>query len=166
MSEFCRTPSYLFQKTPNSIFYFRIAIPKDIQSSLQGKELRLSLQTGLQSEAKRLSSRLSNECLNLFHEFRNYSNMGDQAPQQLTTEIIKKILKQKRKDFLKENDYQRATSNPTNAEEVNALNNRLEKLRALMKESLSTNLHSGMIPTADSLLEKFGIEVDRSSENY
>ena len=34
MSEFNKTPSYIFQKTPNSIFYFRIAIPKDIQPSL------------------------------------------------------------------------------------------------------------------------------------
>ena len=92
--------------------------------------------------------------------------MGDEAPQQLTTEIIKKILKQKRKDFLKENDYQRAISDPKNMDEIDALNNRLETLKASMKESLKTNLHSSMFLVADTALKKFDVEVDHSSENY
>ena len=86
--------------------------------------------------------------------------------QQLTIENIKKILRHKRTDFLKKDEFKRTLSSPQSLEKVEEDKISIEELKHLMAESVRTNTLTGMNFTANSLLKKFGIEIDPSSDNY
>ena len=68
-----RWESYLWRKSPDSSFYFRCRIPKDLLPVLNKRVIELSLQSGILKESKSLSKNLFCFCQEVFSSMRKGS---------------------------------------------------------------------------------------------
>ena len=67
-----RHPSFIVSSGKGSSYFFRSTIPKDLRKLYNyPKELRISLQVGIQTEAKRLGGILKNQLDEIFDDIRS-----------------------------------------------------------------------------------------------
>ena len=159
------TPPKRILRTPNSgqSFFFRAYIPNDLVEQVGGqKAFRISLQSGIPSQSKRICRNLSNILENLFLEIRA-------GMRSLTIEDIKEILRiEIRKSILHANHVHLGT-NEFSKKEVSRSQDiqriRQQTLQQTLEENLK-NYESKIDQTLDEILTSKDIQAKKSSVDY
>ena len=164
MSRISKIPHRIL-KTPNSgnSYYFRAYIPHDLVQQVGGqKSFRISLQSGIPSQSKRLCRSLSKTLENIFNEIRS-------GMRSLTIADIKEILRiEIRKSILHANHVHLGTNEFSQKEVIRSQGiqqTRQENLKHTLEEDLK-NYESKIDQTLDEILAGKEIEANKSSVDY
>lgn len=152
---------YLIRR--NSTYYYRIKIPKDIRSRFGTSEFRFSLRTPYLIHAKRLSESITDFIHQIFNNIRQEGKMSTLSKDQLQT-----IIKEYVKDFTEGFELEEAT----NSRKLNPYSH-IDQLRGydfVLSEdhnTLAERRHvKRMTPEADEVMERMGLSLDKSSDDY
>ena len=164
MSRISKIPHRIL-KTPNSgnSYYFRAYIPHDLVQQVGGqKSFRISLQSGIPSQSKRLCRSLSKTLENIFNEIRS-------GMRSLTIADIKEILRiEIRKSILHSRHVHLGTnefSEESVQESLKHQRNRKENLKSTLQQNLK-EYESRIDETLEAILSGKEIEIHRNSVDY
>ncbi len=173
MTSLTYTPSYLI-KNPYS-FYFRIKVPKDLQSTLSKKELRYSLKTGNLSKAKNKARLLAGKVHLFYRDIRKGflidMNLSDLQIQDMIKKFLQGLIQEYDQpvisnQYIDERDYHHSL---TDAEAVKGSLTVLDWKKAEYNAKVHSGDYSEVEPDADRLLGKEGIsdaDIDKASPAY
>ena len=164
MSRISKIPHRIL-KTPNSgnSYYFRAYIPHDLVQQVGGqKSFRISLQSGIPSQSKRLCRSLSKTLENIFNEIRS-------GMRSLTIADIKEILRiEIRKSILHSRHVHLGTnefSEESVQESLKHQRTRKENLKSTLQQNLK-EYESRIDETLEAILSGKEIEIHRNSVDY
>ena len=152
-------------KTPNSgnSYYFRAYIPQDLIQQVGGqKSFRISLQSGIPSQSKKLSRNLSIKLEKIFLEIRA-------GMRSLTIEDIKEILRIEIRKSILHSHHVHLGTNEFSDEAVNESLNYQRTRKENLKNTLQQNLkeyESRIDETLEEILSTKEIEIHRDSVDY
>ena len=152
-------------KTPNSgnSYYFRAYIPHDLIQQVGGqKSFRISLQSGIPSQSKKLSRNLSIILEKIFLEIRA-------GMRSLTIEDIKEILRIEIRKSILHSHHVHLGTNEFSDEAVNESLNYQRTRKENLKNTLQQNLkeyESRIDETLEEILSTKEIEIHRDSVDY
>ena len=156
---------YRILKTPNSgnSYYFRAYIPHDLIQQVGGqKSFRISLQSGIPSQSKKLSRNLSIKLEKIFLEIRA-------GMRSLTIEDIKEILRIEIRKSILHSHHVHLGTNEFSDEAVNESLNYQRTRKENLKNTLQQNLkeyESRIDETLEEILSTKEIEIHRDSVDY
>lgn len=146
-----------------SRYFLRVKVPTDLRSTVSKREIRKALGTSEPREALKRVRQASAEIDTMFEALRGKVAAKDAAPAPASTVDLERVIRQEFHQMEKQRLQGYSDADEYETEEI------LETLRedeAVLSRGVNEVTRCSMASTADNLLEKHGLYLDRDSAAY